>query len=360
MIFIEKWPFTLQFEVQVMRGFANFWLMVRMQAMSSVISGMVGAYGIVTRGTTWAVSPSWIGLALLTSFEIPTILMQTVITFAGAEQAMNSVERITEYITDIPLEAPAESATLIPDASWPACGELRISGLSMRYKVGLPLVLKKVSFTVSSGQHCGVVGRTGSGKSSLMQAIFRIVEADAGMISIDGADISQMPLEVLRSRLGIISQDPVLYSTTVRENLDPAGTYSDKQVWEALERCLMMGTIEALPQKLATKVAERGESFSVGQRQLLCIARALLRQPKLLCMDEATASIDNESDAEVQEMIRSVFKSTTTLTIAHRLNTVLDGDLVMVMSAGELVEIGPPQELLADPNSALSALAASG
>ena len=349
---------TAYTNVQVARGFANYWLMVRMQAMSSVISGVVGAYGILTRGTVMAVPPSWVGLALLTSFEIPSILMHTVITFAGAEQAMNSVERITEYINDIPLEASAESATLVPDAAWPARGELKVSGLTMRYKHELPIVLDRVTFTVKPGQHCGVVGRTGSGKSSLMQAIFRIVEVEAGTISIDGVDISQMPLEVLRSRLAIISQDPVIYSTTVRENLDPAGTYSDDQVWEALKRCLMKESIEALPGKLASKVAERGESFSVGQRQLLCIARALLRQPKLLCLDEATASIDNESDAEVQEMIRTVFKSTTTLTIAHRLNTVLDGDLVMVMSAGQLVEIGPPQELLADANSALSALAA--
>lgn len=270
---------------------------------------------------------------------------------------MNSIERITEYIKDLPLEAAADSATLTPDGAWPARGELRVEGLTMRYKEGLPLVLDKVSFQVGAGQHCGIVGRTGSGKSSIMQALFRTVEFEGGIIRIDELDTKQIPLEVLRSRLAIISQDPVIYSTSVRENLDPTNSFSDEQVWAALERCLMRGAVEALPQKLATAVAERGESFSVGQRQLLCIARALLREPKLLCMDEATASIDNDSDAEVQEMIRSVFATTTTLTIAHRLNTVLDGDLVMVMRAGQVAECGPPQELLADPQSALSALA---
>ena len=349
--------FTALTNVQVARGFANLWLQVRMQAMSCVISGLVAAYGIATRGTPFAVSPSWIGLALLASFEFPSLLMLTVMAFAGAEQAMNSIERITEYIKDLPLEAAADSATLTPDGAWPARGELRVEGLTMRYKEGLPLVLDKVSFQVGAGQHCGIVGRTGSGKSSIMQALFRTVEFEGGIIRIDELDTKQIPLEVLRSRLAIISQDPVIYSTSVRENLDPTNSFSDEQVWAALERCLMRGAVEALPQKLATAVAERGESFSVGQRQLLCIARALLREPKLLCMDEATASIDNESDAEVQEMIRSVFATTTTLTIAHRLNTVLDGDLVMVMRAGQVAECGPPQELLADPQSALSALA---
>ena len=349
--------FTALTNVQVARGFANLWLQVRMQAMSCVISGLVAAYGIATRGTPFAVSPSWIGLALLASFEFPTLLMFLVMAFAAAEQAMNSVERITEYIKDLPLEAAADTATLTPDGAWPARGELRVEGLSMRYKEGLPLVLDKVSFQVGAGQHCGIVGRTGSGKSSIMQAIFRTVEFENGIIYIDDVDTKQIPLEVLRSRLAIISQDPVIYSTSVRENLDPTSSFSDEQVWAALERCLMQGAVEALPQKLATAVAERGESFSVGQRQLLCIARALLREPKLLCMDEATASIDNDSDAEVQEMIRSVFANTTTLTIAHRLNTVLDGDLVMVMRAGQVAECGPPQELLADPQSALSALA---
>ena len=151
----------------------------------------------------------------------------------------------------------------------------------------------------------------------------------------------------------------MIYSTTVRENLDPDGSYPDERLWQSLEQCLMRATIDALPQKLKTPLAERGESFSVGQRQLLCIARALLRSPKLLCMDEATASIDNESDADVQEMIRSVFASTTTMTIAHRLHTVLDSDLIVVMDSGHLVECGPPQELLANRESALSKMAYS-
>ena len=151
----------------------------------------------------------------------------------------------------------------------------------------------------------------------------------------------------------------MIYSTTLRENLDPDGSFSDEQIWRVLDQCLMRPAVEAMPEQLETVVAERGESFSIGQRQLLCIARVLLRTPKLLCLDEATASIDNESDAHVQSMIRHVFASTTTLTIAHRLHTVMDSDLIIVMDGGVLRECGPPQELLKNADSALSKMARS-
>ena len=345
--------------VEATRGYAGFWLTVRMQAMSSVLSCMVAAFGIATHGTAMEVGPSWIGLALIVSFEAPVLLMMTVMAYAHGEQAMNSIERAIEYIDELPREAPKESAPFKPDASWPKRGHLQLSSLCMRYKANLPLVLNRVSFEVAAGQHAGVVGRTGSGKSSIMQALFRIVECEAGAIRIDGIDISTIPLCTLRSRLAIISQDPVIYSTTLRENLDPDGSFSDEQIWRVLDQCLMRPAVEAMPEQLETVVAERGESFSIGQRQLLCIARVLLRTPKLLCLDEATASIDNESDAHVQSMIRHVFASTTTLTIAHRLHTVMDSDLIIVMDGGVLRECGPPQELLKNADSALSKMARS-
>ncbi|XP_069753249.1 ATP-binding cassette sub-family C member 5 isoform X10 [Narcine bancroftii] len=226
----------------------------------------------------------------------------------------------------------------------------------MRYRENLPLVLKKVSFTIKPQEKIGIVGRTGSGKSSLGIALFRLVELSGGSIIIDGVNITEMGLADLRSKLSIIPQEPVLFTGTVRFNLDPFQQFSEEQVWDALERTHMKECISQLPLKLESEVMENGENFSVGERQLICVARTLLRRCKVLILDEATAAMDTETDSLVQETIRESFADCTMLTIAHRLNTVLSCDRVMVLSQGQVVEFDKPSILLANENSRFCAM----
>jgi len=234
-----------------------------------------------------------------------------------------------------------------PEGEWPKGGALELQHASMRYRDG-PLVLKDLSLKVNPGEKVGVCGRTGSGKSSLMIALFRIseIEPDGGKVLIDGVDISAIGTTTLRMNMSIIPQDPVIFSNTVRYNLDPFKNCSDEELWEVLKKVDMGEVIAALPRGLEEQVAEGGENFSQGQRQLLCIARSLLRKPKILVMDEATASIDNATDATVQTMIRQNFKDATVLTIAHRLNTIMDSDRVLVLDDGRIAEYASPRSLL--------------
>jgi ABC-type multidrug transport system fused ATPase/permease subunit len=209
-------------------------------------------------------------------------------------------------------------------------------------------VLKDISLTVHPGEKIGVCGRTGSGKSSLMVALFRISEIeDDGKLLIDGVDTKEIGTAALRLNLSIIPQDPVMFSNTVRYNMDPFATASDEELWDVLKKVQLGEVIAVLPKGLDEEVAEGGENFSQGQRQLLCIARSLLRKPKILVMDEATASIDNETDAAIQEMIRENFKDATVLTIAHRLNTIMDSDRILVLDDGRIAELDTPANLLA-------------
>lgn len=226
----------------------------------------------------------------------------------------------------------------------------------MRYRDHLPLVLKNLSFTVLPKETIGIVGRTGSGKSSLAVALFRLVELSAGCIIIDGIDIAQIGLDDLRSKLAIIPQEPVLFIGTVRTNLDPLDQYSDLEIWEALEKTHIKEMVCQLPHSLHSEVTENGENFSVGERQLLCVARALLRNSQILILDEATAAIDTETDRLIQETIRSAFGSCTTLIIAHRLNTVMSCSRIMVLDNGQILEFDSPAALLANENSRFRAM----
>ncbi|XP_056140093.1 multidrug resistance-associated protein 5 isoform X5 [Lampris incognitus] len=229
----------------------------------------------------------------------------------------------------------------------------------MRYQPNLPLILKRISCTIRPKEKVGIVGRTGSGKSSLGVVLFRLVELCGGSIRIDGVNICDIGLADLRSKLSIIPQEPVLFSGTVRSNLDPFAQYGEEQVWDALDRTHMKDCVSQLPLKLESEVLENGENFSVGERQLLCVARALLRQCKVLILDEATAAMDTETDTLIQETIRNSFQDCTTLTIAHRLHTILNCDRIMVLNQGKVVEFDEPSKLLANENSRLSAMLAA-
>uniref|UniRef100_A0A671THH5 ATP-binding cassette sub-family C member 5 n=1 Tax=Sparus aurata TaxID=8175 RepID=A0A671THH5_SPAAU len=276
-----------------------------------------------------------------------TGLFQFTVRLASETEArFTSVERIHHYIQ-----------VLGP--------ELFIKMLISWYQENLPLVLNKISCSIRPKEKVGIVGRTGSGrtrtrsKSSLGVALFRLVESCGGSILIDGVDISDIGLADLRSKLSIIPQDPVLFSGTVRFNVDPFTQYSEEQIWDALERSHMKDCVSQLPLKLESEVVENGENFSVGERQLLCVARALLRQCKVLILDEATAAMDAETDGLIQETIRSSFQDCTTLTIAHRLHTVLASDRIMVLNHGQVAEFDEPSKLLANENSRLSSMLAA-
>jgi ABC-type multidrug transport system fused ATPase/permease subunit len=236
--------------------------------------------------------------------------------------------------------------------------------VELRYRDG-PLVLKEISFDIQGGEKIGIAGRTGSGKSSLMVALFRIVELAGGVIQIDDVDISTLGLTELRTKLGIIPQvrhsrclacmlrivqDPVMFANTLRFNLDPFNERSDTELWQALESVQLKTHLLSLPDKLEHIVSEGGENFSQGQRQLLCIARVLLRKPRVVVMDEATSSIDNDTDASIQEMITTCFAQCTVLTIAHRLHTIINSDRVMVLQEGRIVEFDKPDMLLQIPD----------
>jgi len=240
--------------------------------------------------------------------------------------------------------------------NWPDKGEISIENIAFRYRPNLPLVLKGVSAVIKPQEKIGIVGRTGAGKSSLVLALFRIIELSSGKIVIDDEPIGIIGLHVLRKNLAIIPQDPILFRGTVRSNLDPFGQFSDKELWESLEAVELLVQISKMPGGIEATITEFGENLSHGTRQLMCLARALLKKCKILVMDEATANVDFETDYLIQKTIRRECKDVTVLTIAHRLNTIMDSDRVMVFHDGLLAEFDSPQKLLANPKSMFYAL----
>jgi len=259
-----------------------------------------------------------------------------------------ALERILEY-TGNSQEAEWTKDTDNSLHDWPKDGEIEFVDFQTRYREGLDLVLKNVNMHIKKGEKVGICGRTGAGKSSLTLSLFRIIEADSGKIMIDGQDISLLGLHKLRSRLTIIPQDPVLFAGTLRFNLDPCNDYTDSDIWTALEHAHLKNHVEAnLQDGLDHDIVEGGENFSVGQRQLICLARAILRKTRILILDEATAAVDLETDALVQETIQTEFSNCTVLTIAHRINTIANYDRIAVFSKGELVEMDTPANLLSE------------
>lgn len=332
------------------------WLAVRLDFISVILITSTALMVAVMHGQ---IPPAYAGLAISYAMQLTGLFQFTVRLASETEARFTSVERINYYIKTLSLEAPARIKNKAPSPDWPQEGEVTFENAEMRYQENLPLVLKKVSFTIKPKEKIGIVGRTGSGKSSLGMALFRLVELCGGCIKIDGVRISDIGLADLRSKLSIIPQEPVLFSGTVRSNLDPFKQYTEEQIWDALERTHMKECVAQLPLKLDSEVMENGENFSVGERQLLCIARVLLRHCKILILDEATAAMDTETDLLIQETVREAFADCTMLTIAHRLHTVLGSDRIMVLAQGQVVEFDTPEALLSNENSRFYAMFAA-
>ncbi|XP_077235246.1 putative ABC transporter C family member 15 isoform X2 [Tasmannia lanceolata] len=301
------------------------------------------------------INPSIAGLAVTYGLNLNVLQASVIWNICNAENKIISVERILQY-SKITSEAPFVIEGCTPPSSWPTVGTICFKNLKVRYAEHLPSVLKNITCTFPGKKKIGVVGRTGSGKSTLIQAIFRTVEPSEGTIRIDDVDICQIGLHDLRARLSIIPQDPTMFEGTVRGNLDPLGKYSDTEIWEALDKCQLGDLVRAKEKKLDSTVAENGENWSAGQRQLFCLGRALLKRSNILVLDEATASVDSATDGTIQKIIRQEFKDCTVVTIAHRIHTVIDSDLVLVLSEGRVLEYDTPSNLLEREHSSFSKL----
>ncbi|KAF1316151.1 Abc transporter c family member 5, partial [Globisporangium splendens] len=332
------------------------WFQIRMQLIGSgivivIISALVYLHEYL--------SPGLVGLVFTYALSIEDQISGIVQSWSRLEISMVSPERISEYAA-VPPEGSQKALVIEPSAEWPRHGTITFDNVVFSYKEGAPAVLKGLSFDIKNNEKIGIVGRTGAGKSSLTMALFRINELDAGRILIDGEDISTMPLRSLRSKLSIIPQSPVLFKGTLRAYMDPFDEFTDAEIWSAFEKVEMKEQIGALENQLSYELSENGENFSVGERQMLCMARALLTQTRIVVMDEATASIDHATEKKLQTMIDRDFKDATVLTIAHRLATVLDSDRIMVLSDGNVVEFDSANNLVQNPKGVFYELAREG
>ena len=311
------------------------------------------------------ISPGNIGVAL--SYVVTTTQSFSWMTrqVAEVENDMNSIERLTYYTNSLYQEAAQEVPNKV-SPSWPERGEIDISNMALRYRPGLPLVLQDVNLRVNAGEKVGIVGRTGAGKSSLLTGLLRLVELERGSVHIDGVDVAKMGLAELRRKVAVLPQDPLIFSGTLRSNLDPFGEYDDARLNDALKRAYLIeadaeglesidvdGAATPRPEaaqrqqrfSLDTPVEEEGANLSLGQRSLVSLARALVKDSQIILLDEATASVDVKTDARIQETIRVEFASRTLLCIAHRLRTIISYDRIAVFDAGRVVEFDSPLDL---------------
>eukprot|EP00158_Paraphelidium_tribonemae_P009637 Partr_v1_DN28917_c0_g1_i2_m25279 putative ATP-binding cassette, sub-family C (CFTR MRP), member len=286
------------------------------------------------------------GLALTNALQMLVFVQWTFRMVGESKAQMSSVGQLAYYGTNVESEAPADIPETKPSASWPDQGLVKFENVDLRYTEFGVKVLKNINFTVYPTEKIGIVGRTGSGKSTLLISLLRIVEACEGKMTIDGIDVSTLGLDDLRKNIAIIPQEPVLFKGTVRSNLDPFNASTDEQIWAALDSVHLGKKIREMSDKLESTVIENGKNFSLGQRQLFCIARAILSRTKVLVLDEATANVSPETDALIQTTIRENFEDVTVLTIAHRINTIIDCDRVLLLDAGEILEFDDPVTLL--------------
>jgi ATP-binding cassette subfamily C (CFTR/MRP) protein 1 len=332
-------------QAQFFQVSAELWLSNLMNYLSLLVFSFIAIYFVVFKAS---ISPGVTYLCMTYVSTLASSINYTIRCYAWVETSMVAVERLNA-MTEVPQEAPDETPVDRTDADWPRHPRIKFCEVVVKYRPNTPEILKGLDFEVNSGEKIGIVGRTGSGKSTLTLALFRIVELHKGCILIDGEDISRLGLHKLRKALSIIPQEPVLFRGSLRFNLDPFDEYSDEALRTVLSRVSFSASLDS-------PVEEGGSNFSSGERQLICVARAALKDSKILVLDEATAAIDRTSDELIQRYIRERFASCTVLTIAHRLNTILDSDKVLVMQDGRALEFGAPKELLSDPRSLFASL----
>lgn len=339
------------------------WFATSLDVLSFLLLTTATFVSVLVYHQEWlVVDPATLGLALtlliqMSNQNFPWVVRQS----AEVTNQMVSVERILEFChlePEAPLEMDADKKL---EDSWPSKGTIELKNLSVRYRPGLPLALAGINCTIQNGSRLGVVGRTGSGKSTFVQSLFRLLEAEEGSIIVDGVDIVGVGLHRLRPRISVIPQVPTLFSgCSIRENLDLFGKYSDEQISQAIEDAHLKDVIDSLPSGINSMVSEGGSNFSVGQRQLFCLARAILSRNKILVLDEATANVDRRTDQMIQETLAKSFHDGTLIAIAHRLETILNSDSVIVMGNGRILEHDSPRVLLTDEGSHFAAMARSG
>jgi len=290
------------------------------------------------------------GFAISQMLSITAFLGFTVMVYGQLEMTAIAIERIADYC-----KLPEEPEEVIednrPDDRWPENGVIKFKRYSMAYRMGLPLVLNRITLTINANERIGVCGRTGAGKSSIFNALLRLSDYHTGNIIIDGVDIHRIGVKDLRRHIAIITQESIMFLGTVRYNLDPAGLHSDSELWNAVRLVGLKSTIENMENKLDGNIAEEGGNLSQGQKQLFCVARAILRGSKIVLLDEATASVDVDSDQKLQSVLRTVFAECTMLTVAHRIHTIADSTRIMVLDKGRVSEFDSPQMLMRNPES---------
>ncbi|XP_021821855.1 ABC transporter C family member 13 isoform X1 [Prunus avium] len=335
---------------------ASLWLSLRLQLLAAFIISFVAVMAVIGSHGSLPINfstPGLVGLALSYAAPVVSLLGSFLTSFTETEKEMVSVERALEYM-DVPQEELHGSQPLHP--SWPYQGQIEFQNVTLRYKPSLPAALRDISFTIEGGMQVGFIGRTGAGKSSVLNALFRLTPICKGCILVDSINIASAPIRDLRGHFSVVPQTPFLFEGSLRDNLDPFLLSDDFKIWKALERCRVKEEVEAAG-GLDIHLKESGMSFSVGQRQLLCLARALLKSSKVLCLDECTANVDTQTASIIQKTISSECRGMTVITIAHRISTVLNMDSVLVLDHGILVEQGNPQALLENESSRFSSFA---
>ncbi|XP_014466254.2 ATP-binding cassette sub-family C member 6 isoform X1 [Alligator mississippiensis] len=322
---------------------ADRWLAANLEFLGNGIVLFAALFAVINKKQ---LSPGIAAFSISYALQITGILNWMVRSWTEIENNVVSVERVREYSTT-PKEAPWTQEAKSQSQAWPTEGRIEFRNYSLQYRPNLELALKNITITIRGQEKIGIAGRTGAGKSTLAVGLLRLVEAAEGEISIDGINIAHIGLHDLRTKITIIPQDPILFSGSLRMNLDPLNTYCDADIWTALELTQLKNFVLDLPDQLNYECSEQGENLSVGQKQLLCLARALLRKAKILVLDEATASVDVEMDLHIQSMIRTQFKECTVLTIAHRVNTILDCNRILVLENGQIAEFDTPEKLMA-------------